>query len=121
MDAERHGKALPTPPPRTAYILYYLDKATQLRELKVDLSSQKIFAQKDLDGKHAYVDAGEMQKCERACLVDAGVQDVLKDLDLPTDAVVVCDPWTYSPDGENDMSRRLVMVKNNLILLIYNS
>ncbi|KAH8809310.1 amine oxidase [Xylogone sp. PMI_703] len=109
LDAERRGLPLPPPPPRIAKVLYYLDKPTQFREIKVNLTTQTVFDEKNLDGKHAFVDAGEMKKCEKACLSDPGVQEAIKELQLPEEAVVVCDPWTYSPDGENDMSRRVVM------------
>ncbi|KAL5337636.1 copper amine oxidase [Aspergillus crustosus] len=109
LDAERQGTSLPPPPPRVARVLYYLDKPTQFRELKANLSDRYIFDEILLDGKHAFVDAGEMKKCEKACLSDPGVQEAIKDLDLPQEAVVVCDPWTYSPDGMHDMSRRVVM------------
>ncbi|KAL4881325.1 copper amine oxidase [Aspergillus karnatakaensis] len=109
LDAERQGTTLPPPPPRVARVLYYLDKPTQFRELEANLLDRSIFGEKPLDGKHAFVDAGEMKKCEKACLSDSGVQEAIKDLDLPEEAVVVCDPWTYSPDGMHDMSRRVVM------------
>ncbi|RFU30257.1 hypothetical protein B7463_g6096, partial [Scytalidium lignicola] len=109
LDAERRALPLPPLPPRVANVLYYLDKPTQFRELKVNLSDHTIFAQKNLDGKHAFVDAGEMKKCEKACLDDVNVQEAIKELELPKEAIVVCDPWTYSPDGENDMSRRVVL------------
>ena len=115
LDAERQGKPLPPAPPRTAHVLYYLDKPNQFCELKVDLSSKSIFAQKRLDGKHAYIDAGEMKKCEKACLNDINVQEAIRALELPDEAVVVCEPWTYSPDGENDMSRRIVMVRSPML------
>lgn len=111
LDAERQELPLPAPPPRVATVLYYLDKPTQFRELKVNLSDYAIFGQKNLDGKHAFVDATEMKKYEKACLNDTGVQDAIKQLQLPQEAIAVCDAWTYSPDGENDMSRRVVMVR----------
>ena len=78
----------------------------------MDLTGKKLRDVKDLDGKHAYVDAGEMLKCEKACLEDLHVQEAIKALQLPEGAEVVVDPWTYSPDGMNDMSRRCVMVRN---------
>lgn len=111
LQCERQGLTLPTPPPRTAAVLYYIDKPTQFRQVKVDLDNQRLYDFKDLDGKHAFVDAGEMKKCEHACLSDSRVQAAIKALDLPKEAVVVVDPWTYSPDGENDMKRRVVMVR----------
>lgn len=109
LTAERLGNPLPTPPPRVALVQFYLEKATQFRQVRVDLHAGKLFDLEHLDGKHAYVDAGEMKKCEKACLDDPRVQDAIQALQLPKEAVVVCDPWTYSPDGMNDMSRRCVV------------
>lgn len=77
----------------------------------MDLGLKKVTDVKNLDGSHAYVDAGEMKKCEKACLDDSRVQAAIEALQLPEGAVVVCDPWTYSPDGMNDMTRRCVMVR----------
>jgi primary-amine oxidase len=110
LEAERLKERLPTPPPRIAQVLFYADKATQYRRGRVDLGLKKVTNIKNLDGHHAYVDAGEMKKCEKACLDDSRVQAAIEALQLPEGAIVVCDPWTYSPDGMNDMTRRCVMV-----------
>uniref|UniRef100_A0A093VM82 Amine oxidase n=1 Tax=Talaromyces marneffei PM1 TaxID=1077442 RepID=A0A093VM82_TALMA len=109
LEAERLKEQPPSPPPRIAQVLFYVDKATQFRRGRVDLVQKKVTDVKNLDGHHAYVDAGEMKKCEKACLDDSRVQAAIKALQLPEGAVVVCDPWTYSPDGMNDMTRRCVM------------
>lgn len=109
LDAERLGKPLPDTPPRLAHVQFYLEKATQFRQARVDLHKQELLCLENLDGTHAYVDAGEMQKCEAACLTDSRVQAAIKALELPEGAKVTCDPWTYSPDGMNDMKRRCVL------------
>lgn len=72
---------------------------------------RKLITVENLDGQHAYVDAGKMKKSEKACMADPRVQAAIKAFQLPEGAVVVCDPWTYSPDGMNDMSRRCIMVR----------
>ncbi|KAF9891705.1 hypothetical protein FE257_003717 [Aspergillus nanangensis] len=108
LQAEKLGKRHPVLP-RVAQIQFYLDNATQFRQARVNLVERKLYDLTNLDGTHAYVDAGEMQKCEAACLKDERVQAAIKALQLPEEATVVCDPWTYSPDGMNDMSRRCVM------------
>lgn len=110
LQAERLSARLPKPPPRVAQIQFYLEHATDFRQARVNLEDRKLYDLKSLTGTHAYVDAGEMKKCEKACLDDPRVQDAIKQLQLPEQAKVVCDPWTYSPDGMNDMSRRCVMV-----------
>ncbi|KAF2108826.1 amine oxidase [Lophiotrema nucula] len=109
LQAERLGEHLPSPPPRVAQIQFYLENATQYRKARVDLGSRQLYDLKNLDGNHAFVDAGEMKKCEKACLSDPRIQAAIDSLQLPEGATVVCDPWTYSPDGMNDMSRRCVM------------
>lgn len=111
LDAERLGRQLPKPPPRVARVQFYLEKATEFRQAEVDLTAEKLCDVANLNGSHAYVDAGEMVKCEKACLEDPRIQAAIQSLQLPDGAEVVCDPWTYSPDGMNDMSRRCVMVR----------
>jgi primary-amine oxidase len=91
-------------------VQFYLEHATKFRQARVDLGARTLFDLADLNGKHAYVDAGEMKKCEKACLADTRVQKAISALQLPEEAVVICDPWTYSPDGMNDMTRRCVLV-----------
>jgi primary-amine oxidase len=110
LEAERLGEHLPSPPSRIAKVQFYHEHLTQFRKVRVDLIDKKLFNLEHLDGKHAYVDAGEMKKCEKACLEDLRVLAAIEALKLPDNAVVVVDPWTYSPDGMNDMSRRCVMV-----------
>ncbi|KAH8892169.1 amine oxidase [Thozetella sp. PMI_491] len=109
LEAERLGERRPLPPPRTAQIQFYLENASQFRQAWVNLRDKKLYDLTNLDGKHAYVDASVMKECEKACLQDPRVQDAIKVLQLPEGSVVVCDPWTYSPDGMNDMSRRCVL------------
>lgn len=65
-----------------------------------------------MDGHHAHIDPGEMKKCEKACLDDSRVQAAIEASQLPEGATVVCEPWTYSPDGMNDMTRRCVIVRD---------
>ena len=79
-------------------------------EVKYDVHSGRIFAQKDLSGIQSYTDPVEMGKIEAACLADPRVQEEIKSLDLPEDAVVCVEPWTYGTDGMNDMSKRIIMV-----------
>lgn len=110
LQAEKLGTPLPRVS-RLAQVHFYLENATQYRSARVDLATGNLFDLKTLDGKHAYVDAGEMKKAEKACLADVRVQAAIKALQLPKGAVVVCDPWTYSPDGMNDMSRRCIVVR----------
>ena len=44
---------------------------------------------------------------EKACLTDPRVQEEIRLMDLPEDAVVCIEPWTYGTDGMNDMSKRI--------------
>lgn len=110
LQAEKVGKYAGPALPRVALAQFYLEHASQYRQAKVDLEKCMLYDLKDLNGRHAYSDAGEMKKCEKACLGDERVQAAIKALQLPDSAIVVCDPWTYSPDGMNDMTRRCVVV-----------
>lgn len=69
-----------------------------------------MFEGKALPGKHSYTDADEMQKSEIACLANPKVKAEIKALDLPEEAVVVVESWTYAPDGTEDMTKRIIMV-----------
>jgi primary-amine oxidase len=51
-----------------------------------------------------------MQESEKACLADARVQAEIKAMELPEEAVVCIEPWTYAPDGMEDMTKRRIMV-----------
>ncbi len=110
LDAERRGEQLPQAPPRVSLVQFYLDSSAHFKELKYDVYSGRIFAEKDLSGTQSYTDTVEMQETEDACLADPQVQEEIKSLDLPEDAVVCVEPWTYGTDGMNDMSKRIIMV-----------
>lgn len=94
-----------------ALVQFYLATASQFREARLDLATHETFGEKDLAGKQSYTDAVEMQESEKACLADARVQEQINSLDLPEDAVVCIEPWTYGTDGMNDMSNRIIMVR----------
>jgi primary-amine oxidase len=53
-----------------------------------------------------------MQKSEIACLAHPKVRAEIKALDLPEDAVVCVESWTYAPDGIENMAQRIIMVNN---------
>jgi hypothetical protein len=110
LEAERLGGQLPTAPPRVSLVQFYLDSSAHFQELKYNLDSGQIFDKKDLSGTQSYTDTEEMQASEAACLADPRVQEEIKSLDLPEDAVVCVEPWTYGTDGMNDMSKRIIMV-----------
>ncbi|EXJ94286.1 primary-amine oxidase [Capronia coronata CBS 617.96] len=78
-------------------------------QLKIDVVSGKVLEQEQLRGCHPHVDASDMQKIERACLDDPGVQAAIKELQLPEGALVKIEPWTYATDGMNDMSQKITM------------
>lgn len=83
-------------------------------ELKVDVDAGSIVHKEQLLGCHPHVDANDMQKVERACLDDPGVQAAIRDMQLPDGAVVKIEPWTYATDGMNDMSQKITMVPVSL-------
>lgn len=69
-----------------------------------------MISKKNLVGRHSYTDAVEMQGTETACLSDPRVQAEIKAMKLPENAVVYIEPWTYAPDGMEDMTKRRIMV-----------
>ena len=69
-----------------------------------------MISKENLVGRHSYTDAVEMQESEIACLADERVQAEIQAMDLPDGAVVCIEPWTYAPDGMEDMTKRWIMV-----------
>ena len=84
--------------------------ANGLFELIVAIDSNNVIGKQHLEGKHSYIDAVYMKEVEEACLRNPKVQAEIETLDLPEGASVIVEPWAYSTDGSNDMSRRISMV-----------
>jgi len=110
LEAENSSKPLPHPPARVALVQWYLDTIASFWEGRVDLESKKVMEKENLVGKHSYTDGVEMQESELACLADPRVQAEIKAMELPENAVVCVEPWTYGTDGANDMALRRIMV-----------
>ena len=51
-----------------------------------------------------------MQGSEAACLADPRVQEEIRALHLPEEAVVCVEPWVYGTDGMHDTTKWIVMV-----------
>ncbi|KAK4442578.1 copper amine oxidase [Podospora aff. communis PSN243] len=94
-------------PPRTAMVQILAEG--ELRELHVDLDQQAVVSDTELPGRHAHIDPEFMKQVELSCLADPEVQRLVKELNLPEEATVVVEPWTYGTDGMNDMSEGLTM------------
>ncbi|KAK0633997.1 copper amine oxidase [Immersiella caudata] len=94
-------------PPRVAMVQAHVEN--ELREMHVDLDQQTIVSDTAHPGRHAHIDPEFMKSVELSCLADPGVQRQVKELNLPEEATVVVEPWTYGTDGMNDMSERLTM------------
>lgn len=108
--AENASKALPQPPARRAQIQFYLNSISSFWEAEVNFQTKQIVNEENLVGRHSYTDDVEMQESEIACLKDERVKKEIAAMELPDDAVVCVEPWTYSPDGTADMSLRRIMV-----------
>ena len=78
-------------------------------QLKVDVGTGKIVENVYLKGRHSYIDANDMKAAEDAVMADPRVQQRLKDMDLPENAHVVVEPWSYATDDMNDMSKKITM------------
>ena len=57
-----------------------------------------------------------MQKSEITCLSNPRVKKEIAALELPENAVVCGESWTYAPDGMEDMTQRIIMVYMNITL-----
>ncbi|KAK4161255.1 copper amine oxidase [Cladorrhinum sp. PSN259] len=109
---QEHGlgtlaEAIIPPPARIAKVHAYVNKV--FKEFKVNLDNKSIiFEQTHLD-RHAHIDGDFMRKVELACLAHPKVKEQVEALNLPENATVVVEPWTYGTDGMNDMSKRVTM------------
>lgn len=114
LDQEHRNLPAKSTPVRCARVDITIQIATggnELHELFLDMDKGSVLEHKVLKGKHSYVDSTYMQEVEAACMADHRVQDEIRKLDLPPGASVVVEPWTYATDGENDMSKRVTMVR----------
>lgn len=109
LEAEHQGRSA-QPPARQAQVQFHTDARPDLMEAIVELSTGRIVELQALPGRHSYVDATEMDAAERACLDAPEVKEALRKLNLPENATVCIEPWTYGTDGLNDMSERIIMV-----------
>ncbi|KAL1973967.1 hypothetical protein VTN31DRAFT_5527 [Thermomyces dupontii] len=108
LEAEHQGRSA-QPPARQAQVQFHTDARPDLMEAIVELSTGRIVELQALPGRHSYVDATEMDAAERACLDAPEVKEALRKLNLPENATVCIEPWTYGTDGLNDMSERIIM------------
>ena len=110
LEAEHAGRSDIPAPRREALVHINLNGLKDLREIHVDLDARTIIQETALEGRHSYQDSTEMRAMEKACLSAPEVQEAIRLLELPENAVVRVEPWTYGTDGMNDMSERIIMV-----------
>jgi len=112
LSPEHAGKATEQVPARIATVQAFLGPrdSSHFYELKVDLADGRIIQEQQLLGRHSHVDANDLQKCEAACLADPRVQEAIKAMELPENAITCVEPWTYGTDGMNDMKDKITMV-----------
>lgn len=108
LDMEHEGKETPTPPPRLAKVQAHVGDI--FFEFKIDLGQKRVISEQNLEGRHSHIDSDYTRKAELACMADPRVKEQVAALNLPEGATVVVEPWTYGPDGMNDMTKRMTMV-----------
>ncbi|KAL2150120.1 hypothetical protein VTH82DRAFT_7796 [Thermothelomyces myriococcoides] len=107
LEMEHGGPETAKAPARIARVQGYVNGT--FTEYKVDLDQQAVVAEEALHGRHAHIDGEYMRKVELACMADPRVKEQVAALNLPEGSTVVVEPWTYGPDGMNDMSKRMTM------------
>ncbi|PHH52178.1 Copper amine oxidase 1 [Ceratocystis fimbriata CBS 114723] len=86
-----------------------VEETRPLFEFHVDLDAAKVAYREHKKGKHSYIDANFMGRVQDACLADASIQAEIAKMALPAGSSVVVEPWEYSTDGLNDVSKRTTM------------
>lgn len=107
-----HQQCIPIRCARVEITVKIAAAENELHEVHVNLDEDSVMKQQILKGKHSYIDSGYMKEVEDACMADKRVQNEIQKLNLPPASSVVVEPWAYATDGQNDMSKRLTMVKN---------
>jgi len=86
--------------PRKAFANYYISGTARFFEVIINLSNQKLQRNiRVVDGLNGPVDDAEIVEVEKIALADPAVQAEIVKLELPDDAVVVCDPWIWGTDS----------------------
>jgi primary-amine oxidase len=106
LDAEHRGSPLPVVP-RSAYVLYVMNNTHKTFEAIVDFATGKLASNVKIpEDQHAAADTSELHTIEEIALSSPEVKKELEKLNLPKNAVVACDPWTYGSDGDDDATRK---------------
>ncbi|KAG7129944.1 Copper amine oxidase 1 like protein [Verticillium longisporum] len=107
LDNEQSSPGSGTRPPRQARVQVFIEKL--LHEIIVNLDQQAVASNKELHGRHSYIDTDFMKQVGDACLADEQVQREIESLKLPEGATVVVEPWAYATDGVKNMKERWTM------------
>ncbi|PNH40979.1 hypothetical protein VD0004_g6088 [Verticillium dahliae] len=107
LDNEQSSPGSGTRPPRQARVQVFIEKL--LHEIIVNLDQQAVASNKELHGRHSYIDTDFMKQVGDACLADEQVQREIESLKLPEGATMVVEPWAYATDGVKNMKERWTM------------
>ncbi|RBQ83023.1 hypothetical protein VDGD_03348 [Verticillium dahliae] len=107
LDNEQSSPGSGTRPPRQARVQVFIEKL--LHEIIVNLDQQAVASNKELHGRHSYIDTDFMKQVGDACLADEQVQREIESLKLSEGATVVVEPWAYATDGVKNMKERWTM------------
>lgn len=106
LEAEHAGTTLPDVP-RTAYVLYVMRNTYKTFEAIVDIPARQLLSNAEIpEDCQPSADPTELFEIEAIALNSPEVQKELERLMLPPNAVIVCDPWTYGSDGDDDATRK---------------
>jgi primary-amine oxidase len=113
--AERNG-GVKIPLPRIASSLYYERGTPNLFLAEIDLGTKSIIKVENLDSKlHGQNDIDESESLRKACLSDPKVLAEIKKFKLPEGLELVCDPWPYGRDSEENLPRYVQVKPLSLI------
>ncbi|KAI0855701.1 copper amine oxidase [Xylaria cubensis] len=98
-----HGNS--NAPERKARVYYHLKKAQDLSIAIVNLVTKRVEKQYDAPGSQGPVDWDEYDLVNRACNNHPEVQAEVAKLNLPLNARVINDPWSYGTDDANERRR----------------
>jgi len=105
LKAERNG-GVRSSLPRIASSLYYERGTRNLFLAEVDLGTKSVIKVEKLDSTlHGQNDIDESESLRKACLSDPKVLAEIKKFKLPEELELVCDPWPYGRDSEENLPR----------------
>lgn len=103
-------------PDRRARIYYHIPNSPSLWRARVNITQSHVEAAEELPDAQGPVDYWEWERVHDACNTHPKVLEEIRKLDLPKDAKVINDPWSFGTDNAKEC-RRLFQCYMYIVLI----